>query len=116
MDAPACRLCGAKHWARQPHSFQKSTGSDVPPKPQVEAPALPPPSGEQAAPRVDPNPARGASKARKATIKELQAAADAVKPKPKGKRGRPATGFDKKAYDREAARARRAAKKKAPTE
>lgn len=34
-------------------------------------------------------------------------------PKPeKKKRGRPATGFDKKAYDREKARERRAAKKK----
>lgn len=33
-----------------------------------------------------------------------------------GRRGRPATGFDKKAHDREKARARRAAKRRAKGE
>lgn len=35
MDAPICRVCGEKHWGREPHQFKKT----IKPEPELRRPA-----------------------------------------------------------------------------
>jgi hypothetical protein len=30
MEKPVCRVCGAKHWGREPHVFEKGSSKFVP--------------------------------------------------------------------------------------
>lgn len=32
MNAPACRICGKKHWATDPHQFETAASNGVTPK------------------------------------------------------------------------------------
>jgi len=104
---PMCPICGVAHWLREPHVFGG----------RVSMPDLmsPRPGSARERQMIDVTPPKVAAKVtpKAAPLDVARAAlADAEKPKPKRK-GRPATGFDKKAYDRQKAAERRAAAKAA---
>lgn len=108
ITAPKCKVCGNAHWGTcytpPERTAKKSTAArkDVPRPPETR-----PSAGEKLA-------GRSVSDKRIETP-PLDAAGNQAPPvDTPTKRGRKPTGFDKKAYDREKAKARRAAKKETP--
>lgn len=97
-EAPPCRLCGYKHWPRDPHVFK---GQPV--KQQVSQPAVVKAPVSQHV-KVDVSqPCKGCAE-RDQTIEELRSlikAMEALGSKP---------AFDKKSYHREYMRRKRAKK------
>lgn len=87
MEAPLCKTCKSRHWGTC------YTRPDRPLKKPVSEP-------DARGPVREPRDSGGV---------EVATTSHGEK-----RRGRPATGFDKKAYDREKAKARRAAKKETP--
>lgn len=95
---PKCKICGALHFARDPHQF--SGGSSAverePSKLSVEG-------------STPSRRSKEATTLRKDTETRKPAAGTQALPvASKSKRGRPATGFDKREYDRKKAADRRA--------
>lgn len=111
---PMCPICGVTHWFREPHVF----GGRVP-TPDLMSPR--PGSARErqmidVTPKVTPKAKPSVREKRTvqppAPLDVARAALAEAEAKPKRK-GRPATGFDKKAYDRQKAAERRAAAKAA---
>lgn len=106
---PVCKICGEAHPFRDGHSWDR-----LPNKKQIDGVAKP------AARDIEVIPPRRTGTAREApgssapvTIDGIAGLkqVDSVHAPTTTKVGRPATGFDRKAYQRDKAKARRAAKK-----
>lgn len=96
-----CPVCQNAHWQRDPHIFSNKV-ADV----ELQSPR---PMSQHERQMVDITPVRKVPAPRIEVAKAALVEAE----KPKVKRGRPATGFDKKAYDKQKAKERRDAKKAA---
>ena len=112
MDAPKCKVCQNRHWGTCYSGEKKLAPVILHSNPPLHTMKPATRKAVQAVARValermaaDPD-AAAKGKRQQEKLAEVREAAK--------KRGRPATGFDKKAYDREKARERRAAKKGKP--
>ena len=133
MDAPLCKTCGTRHWSTCLSNMD--TGGTpakraVPPAAdaRLEGGKRSATLGRKAtapAPKVSAVPDGGSTYRHQRVVGttvltqgqqvvDAMPATGSLPPLEPAKRGRPATGFDKKAYDREQARIRRAAKKGQP--
>lgn len=121
MDAPTCRICGAKHWSSQPHQFaggKPKADPDPVTAPHKPAKAKPVAAALAVPPAKKPRKKAPAEKAvvtiAHHKVKDLSP--EGIKAIAEGlakKRGRPKLHPDRKAYKAEKERARRAAAKKA---
>lgn len=119
-QAPKCRFCGERHWSpvcsklnpdglAGPASTADAQRANTKPapKPRRLAPSVVRPADDISFGTIE--------FANQAELDAYNAAGAAhAAEEAKKRRGRPATGFDKKAYDREKARERRAAKRVKP--